>query len=857
MFESGMRTIAFTLVLICLVSAVVTVQLWIQYRSRYKGIAFWIADFALQVIATALVLSQGEITNKLYITIAQSLFLTGVVFGYHGLLAFAGMKKSKNYNYILLIIFALLQVFFIFLKSVPHARYVSFLVFSLLFFGQCTIFLFAGVPKKIRSLTLGTGLVFTGFTIMTLIRIVAFITSPPSVATYFYPEPYEFIELNFMLMLLLFLIYSLILMYSRRLLQDIRMEEQKFSIVFHTAPYCIALSRLSDGYLLEVNDGFESIFGYSREYAKGKTTTELGIWESEADRFYFVENLNRSSLLHDMEYNFRRKDRSSFICSMSAKIIVINSEECILSSIIDITEKKVAGEKLKRSEKNLADAERISHSGSWVHNITNQRSELSENTYNIFDVERSQLNNKQFSDIIRKIIHPDDRARFTKFYHDKLKGTGEKDFVFRIIRKDGRIRFIQLIAETLKDDNGKNISIFGKVQDITEKKLEDDDLRASEEKFRDLFENSPLGNTVTNMDGTISVNNSFCLMTGYTMEELSGINWSNITHPDDIQITEDTVNHMLSGNHDKLRVEKRYIRKDGSILYAEVSACLSRNSKGEPLYFITTINDISDRVAMENEMRKMNEELEHRVADRTKRLEESHHLLIAANKDLEAFTYSVSHDLRAPLRAIEGYTKILEEDYSGKLDQNAIKIILSILRNTGKMGTLIDDLLALSHVGRSQMKISMTIMKKIVESVYSEITENKENLKIEFTIADLDDILCDPGLIRQVWVNLISNAVKFSSRAEIIRISVASTHKENTILYSITDNGTGFDMEYYPKLFGVFERLHGTDEYDGTGVGLAIVKRIITKHGGEVWAHSKPGQGATFSFSLPVTPVGH
>jgi len=311
---------------------------------------------------------------------------------------------------------------------------------------------------------------------------------------------------------------------------------------------------------------------------------------------------------------------------------------------------------------------------------------------------------------------------------------------------------------------------------------------------------------------------------------------------------------LISGVIDKIKFEKRYIRKEGTILYTEVSTHIHRDINGIPRYFLTTINDITDRVAIEAEMRKLNAELERRVEDRTRLLEESRQQLIAANKDLESFAYSVSHDLRAPLRAIEGYNTLLYQVYSGKLDKEGEKLYNSIQRNTRKMNLLIDDLLTFSRVGRSQMKISQTSMQKIVESVYSEIIENWEPVKIDFHLGDIQDIMCDQGLMRQVWINLISNAIKFSSKSENIKISVSSHRNSDAVIYAIQDNGVGFDMKYYHKLFNVFERLHHSDEFDGTGVGLAIVKRIITKHGGEIWAEAKPGEGARFSFSLPVVP---
>ncbi|HZI52938.1 MAG TPA: ATP-binding protein, partial [Chitinophagaceae bacterium] len=222
-----------------------------------------------------------------------------------------------------------------------------------------------------------------------------------------------------------------------------------------------------------------------------------------------------------------------------------------------------------------------------------------------------------------------------------------------------------------------------------------------------------------------------------------------------------------------------------------------------------------------------------------------------ANRELEAFSYSVSHDLRAPLRIIDGYTEIIINDYRGKLDEEGSRMFGIIRENTGKMGQLIDDLLNLSRLGRKELIIQPVKMKQMVESIAAEQANSKsKQLKIE--IGELNDAECDSNLLRQVWINLISNAIKYSRGREKPLIQINSHTMPHEIIYSIKDNGAGFNMKYADKLFGVFQRLHKMSEYEGTGVGLALVHRIITRHGGRVWAEAEVNKGATFSFSLPV-----
>ena len=226
--------------------------------------------------------------------------------------------------------------------------------------------------------------------------------------------------------------------------------------------------------------------------------------------------------------------------------------------------------------------------------------------------------------------------------------------------------------------------------------------------------------------------------------------------------------------------------------------------------------------------------------------------LEAANKELEAFSYSVSHDLRAPLRAIDGFSRVLLEDYIDKLDDEGKRYLNIIGSNTKKMGQLIDDLLVFSHLGRQEIRTSGIDMGKLAKAVSEELKLAVPERKLKFTINTLIPAQGDQAMIRQVFTNLLSNAVKFTRPKDTATIEVGGSEEKIENLYYVKDNGVGFDMQYVNKLFGVFQRLHSTTEFEGTGVGLAIVQRIIHRHGGRVWAEGKVGEGATFYFSLPA-----
>ena len=233
------------------------------------------------------------------------------------------------------------------------------------------------------------------------------------------------------------------------------------------------------------------------------------------------------------------------------------------------------------------------------------------------------------------------------------------------------------------------------------------------------------------------------------------------------------------------------------------------------------------------------------------KIELANRQLETANKELESFSYSVSHDLRAPLRAIDGYSRMLEEDYAGKLDEEGRRLFGVIRESSKKMGMLIDDLLAFSRLGRSSISAARIDTGKLVGEGLEELRGHSPDRWPAVTVDPLPPAPGDRTLIRQVWANLLSNAVKFSAKAAAPVIRVCGRTENAEVIFSVQDNGVGFDMRYCDKLFGVFQRLHSTDEFPGTGVGLAIVHRVVSRHGGRVWAEGKPDEGATFYFALP------
>lgn len=259
---------------------------------------------------------------------------------------------------------------------------------------------------------------------------------------------------------------------------------------------------------------------------------------------------------------------------------------------------------------------------------------------------------------------------------------------------------------------------------------------------------------------------------------------------------------------------------------------------------LLVMQDITATKQAQQDNHRLHEELEDRVRARTADLE-------TANKELEAFSYSVSHDLRSPLRALDGYARILLEEYAATFPPGAQEFIRDIRRNSQKMGHLIDDLLTFSRLGRQELQKRHVAMDRLVRNALETLSHEREGRQIEIVVGELPACLADPALLTQVWINLLGNAIKYTRKCPVARIEVGSLQQDGAHIYVVRDNGAGFDMKFAGKLFGVFQRLHKASEYDGTGVGLAIVQRIVHRHGGRVWAEAVIHQGATFYFTIP------
>jgi len=520
----------------------------------------------------------------------------------------------------------------------------------------------------------------------------------------------------------------------------------------------------------------------------------------------------------------------------------------VIVSFVDITGRKRMEKSLRENESRLAEAQRIAGIGNWEWDVPHNKLWWSDETFHIFEVNPQEFG-ATFESFINA-VYPDDRERVQTSIRQTLQhDSGGWQIDYRISRADGTIRFVHEEAETVFDQDGRPLKRLGTVQDITERKRAEESLRESEKRYKQLLD------SVTDYIYTVQVQDNrpiatvhspgCAAVTGYTPEDYAadpGLWYCMVYEPDRTAVTEQAA-RLLSGEAVE-PLEHRLLHRDGSLRWVRHTCVPRYDLQRRLLAYDGLIADITARKRAEEQIHRLNQELEQRVIDRTAQLE-------AANKELEAFAYSVSHDLRAPLRHIDGFLELLQQTIEETLDERSRHYMSSIANAARRMGTLIDDLLAFSRMGRNEMSKKSVDLGVLIQDIIREFEPEIQDRTIHWRIADLPTVSGDRTMLRLVLTNLVSNALKFTRGHAPAEIEIDCEAGEKETVVFIRDNGVGFDMAYVDKLFGVFQRLHPADEFEGTGIGLANVRRIITRHGGRTWAEGQVNQGAVFYFSLP------
>ncbi len=430
-------------------------------------------------------------------------------------------------------------------------------------------------------------------------------------------------------------------------------------------------------------------------------------------------------------------------------------------------------------------------------------------------------------------------------YQQVFREGAVQDYELELRHRDGRLTPVLYNASVYRDETGEVRGVFAAARDISELKRAAEAARRANAYNRRLIEASLDPLVTISPDGRIAdVNRATEKVTGHSREELVGTDFSDyFTDPEKARAGYQQV--FREGAVQDYELEIRH--RDGHLTPVLYNAAVYRDEGGNISGVFAAARDITDRKRAEEEVRLLNQTLERRVRERTAELE-------AANKEMEAFTYSVSHDLRAPLRHVDGFSKLLLESYVAALPVEARHYVERIRHGARRMGLMVDDLLNLTRVGRRELNLQLTGLNSLLEEVRQELETEAEGRKIEWRFGSLPFVECDPALMKQVFANLLANALKFTRPRETAVIEVGAREENHSPAVFVRDNGVGFSMKYADKLFGVFQRLHRPEDFEGTGVGLATVQRIVQKHGGRVWAESELNRGATFFFTLGQGP---
>jgi PAS domain S-box-containing protein len=628
--------------------------------------------------------------------------------------------------------------------------------------------------------------------------------------------------------------------------QGLRESEERLRLIVESAKdFAIFLMDLK-GSITTWNPGAESMFGYARKEILGRNAEILFTPE---DREHHapeqeLEGAARNDRAEDERWHLRKDGTRVYASGVMRPVRDEKGQvTAFLKVARDITPRKQAEDALKASEAEF----RATFYGATVAQtqtdpVTRRFLRVNAKFAEITGYSEQELLKINFSDV----THPDDRETDLEIWKGMIRGESpEYHNEKRYVRKDGTIIWVNASATLIRDAAGKPIRTAAIIQDITGRKQAEEELRRSEWRLRSLVEGvKDYALYIYDAGGRIITSNSAVQsVDGFAPEEIIGRHHSILFSPEQIKEGKPDKVLKLAAEQGRYEQEELRRRKDGSMFWTHMTLTALRDETGKLYGYSKVCHDITESKKAQEKIRKLNEELEQRVRERTSQLE-------MANRELEAFNYSVSHDLRAPLRIIHGFANVLEESSAATLNDESREALAVISDSAMKMRALIDDLLAFSRIGRSTMRQVTVSLNSLIDEVREELRLDVANRKIVWNIAPLPLVNGDPGMLHQVILNLLSNALKYTRPRDEARIEIGWTPGENEDIFFVRDNGVGFDPQYADSLFGVFQRLHSTQQFEGTGIGLAIVRRVIARHDGRTWAEGAVDKGATFYFSL-------
>jgi len=502
----------------------------------------------------------------------------------------------------------------------------------------------------------------------------------------------------------------------------------------------------------------------------------------------------------------------------------------VVSTITDVTARRYAEDALRESEARFRQTFELAASGIAHVDLQGRFMRVNRRLGAILGYDEAELIGRS----VKEISHAEDRD-LTDARRGRVRA-GELDvarFEKRYLRKDGSVVWVNLSVALARGAQGEPLYEIAVFDDITERKQAEARLHESEERYRRTFEIAGSGVAHIGLDRKfIRVNRRLCEIMGYAEHELIGRTGRELSHPDDLDIINAQRPRLYSGEIPSVHVEKRYVRKDGSSVWVNFSMTVERDAAGRPLYEIAIFDDISARKQAEAALHAAHEELKR------------------SNAELEQFAYVASHDLQEPLRMVGSYTQLVMRRYGDKLDAQAKEFMGYVVDGATRMKQLIEDLLAYSRVGTRGKEMAPVELETPLRRALANLRAAIEESSAAVTWDPLPAVHADELQMAQLFQNLIGNALKFRGPS-VPRIHVSCTHEGEEHHVVIADNGIGIEPQYFERIFMVFQRLHAMGEYPGTGIGLAICRKVVERHGGRIWVESKPGEGSQFHFTLP------